>query len=162
MYAVVLNIHEHAFSFMYLVIFSTQSSLLPPCTYAFLKCCNLLLKTCFFFIIIYKSVQGQIFISFETVYWYENKSESSKKECTFTHTNLFVKRKVKKGNKYFNESGVFFYEQKWMLGNLTAEEVVMGQLLLPLKLRKNKNYFIEIFQNINLDLKLDVFTLKRV
>ena len=49
-----------------------------------------------------------------------------------------------------------------MLGNLTAEEVVMGQLLLPLKLRKNKNYFIEIFQNINLDLKLDVFTLKRV
>ena len=68
MSAVVLDIHKHAFSFMYSVIFSTQSSLLLPCTYAFLKCCNLLLKTCFFFTIIYKGVQGQIFISFETVY----------------------------------------------------------------------------------------------
>ena len=118
MSAVVLDIHKHAFSFMYSVIFSTQSSLLLPCTYAFLKCCNLLLKTCFFFTIIYKGVQGQIFISFETVYWYENKSESIKKECTFIHTYLFVKRKVKKRNKYFIESfmfiesGVFFYEQK--------------------------------------------------
>lgn len=169
MYAVVLNIHKHASSFMYLVIFSTQSSPLPPCTYAFLKCCNLLLKTCFFFIIIYKSVQGQIFISFETVYWYENKSESNKKECTFMYTNLFVKRKVKKKgiNTLLSHScslrQVFsFMSKKWTLGNLTAPRSSHGHLLLPVKLRKNKNYFIEIFEQVNLGLKWDVFTLKRV
>ena len=147
MSAVVLNIHKHAFSFMYLVIFCTQSSLLPPCTYAFLKCCNLLLKTCLFFIIIYKSVQGQIFISFETVYWYENKSESNKKECTFIHTYLFVKRKVKKGINTLlchscSLSQVFsFMSKKWRVGNLTAPRSSHGATLTTHKIKKKQKIF---------------------
>ena len=37
----------------------------------------------------------------------------------------------------------------------------MGQLLLPIKLRKNKNYFIEIFEQVNLGLKFKEYNLFR-
>ena len=37
----------------------------------------------------------------------------------------------------------------------------MGQLLLPIKLRKNKNDFIEIFEQVNLGLKFKKYNLFR-
>ena len=54
-----------------------------------------------------------------------------------------------------------FMSKKWRVGKLTAPRSSQGQLLLPVKLRKNKNCFIEIFEQVNLGLKFKEYNLFR-
>ena len=146
MSAVVLNIRKHAFCFMYSVIFCTQSSLLPPCTYAFLKCCNLLLKTCFFLPLFTRVCRVKFLFLLKQFIDMKIKAKVTRRNV---HSYIqIVKRKVKKRNKYFelshscSLSRVFsFMSKKWRVGNLTAPRSSHGATLTTHKIKKKQKLF---------------------